>query len=270
MNTDFSHRRVTCNGTPVDTSPERFGPLRESTLADPAELRARLATDGYVFLRGVLPVDQVRDCRARVLAVHAEALLPGTDGVAREPLPGGVLTAERLLQANRLPCYPALCHSASVVGVHEALLGGLIHLHRRKIIRLLPPGGRVGDVHQDLCYLQEGTDRVLTSWIPLGDTPLEVGGLMVLDGSHVHGPLPHCRHMPPPSVVQDELGGLWRSADYRAGDMIVFSSTLVHTGLDNTDTEQRRLRLSSDTRYQLASDPLDARWQNEWHPRDGL
>ena len=39
--------------------------------------------------------------------------------------------------------------------------------------------------------------------------------------------------------------------------MVIFNMTLVHGSLDN-QTDQ--IRLSTDTRYQLAADPVDERW----------
>jgi hypothetical protein len=33
-------------------------------------------------------------------------------------------------------------------------------------------------------FLREGTDRVLSAWIPLGDCPVSRGGLTYLEGSH--------------------------------------------------------------------------------------
>lgn len=33
-------------------------------------------------------------------------------------------------------------------------------------------------------YLREGSDRVLSMWIPLGDCPIDRGGLIYLEGSH--------------------------------------------------------------------------------------
>jgi hypothetical protein len=41
---------------------------------------------------------------------------------------------------------------------------------------------------------------------------------------------------------------------------------LVHGGLDN---RSHRLRLSSDSRYQLASEPIDERWVGENPPGHG-
>ena len=60
-----------------------------------------------------------------------------------------------------------------------------------------------------------------------------------------------------PVSLREKLGGRWLTAPFRAGDMITFSMTLVHASLDN-QTDQ--IRLSSDSRYQLASEAADDRW----------
>ncbi len=47
---------------------------------------------------------------------------------------------------------------------------------------------------------------------------------------------------------------------YETGDVLIFGMFTVHASLDNcTD----RIRLSTDTRYQLASEPIDERWVGE-------
>ena len=47
------------------------------------------------------------------------------------------------------------------------------------------------------------------------------------------------------------------TADFKAGDVLVFGMATVHASLDN---QSDRCRLSSDSRYQLASEPVDERW----------
>jgi hypothetical protein len=42
-----------------------------------------------------------------------------------------------------------------------------------------------------------------------------------------------------------------------ARDMVTFGMTLVHASLDN---QTNQIRLSSDSRYQLAAEPVDDRW----------
>jgi hypothetical protein len=44
------------------------------------------------------------------------------------------------------------------------------------------------------------------------------------------------------------------------GDLMAFNMFLVH---GSTDNRTDRIRLSSDSRYQLASEPVDERWIGE-------
>ncbi len=53
------------------------------------------------------------------------------------------------------------------------------------------------------------------------------------------------------------LSGRWLWNDYRAGDVVVFGLGTMHASLDNRSD---RLRISTDTRYQRASEPIDGRW----------
>ena len=58
--------------------------------------------------------------------------------------------------------------------------------------------------------------------------------------------------------LRDRLGGRWLTTSYRAGDVVIFGMFTPHVGVDNTTDD--RLRLSSDSRYQLASEDADERW----------
>jgi len=114
-------------------------------------------------------------------------------------------------------------------------------------------------------------------WIPLGDCPVQMGGLTYLEGSHrwaraeeragnTHPPRWITANLP---ALADQHDARWLTADYRAGDVVVHSAYLVHAGTDNVDSAGR-VRLSTDIRYQRASDPIDARWQEHWFSGDGL
>jgi ectoine hydroxylase-related dioxygenase (phytanoyl-CoA dioxygenase family) len=127
-------------------------------------------------------------------------------------------------------------------------------------------------------YLREGTENLLSAWIPLGDCPVNRGGLTYLERSHKHfeardklegGTLraEHITYDLP--ALANQLETRWLIADYQAGDMVVHSPYLVHASLNNTDPDGR-MRLSTDIRYQRKVDPIDARWQNHWRDDDGL
>ena len=65
-------------------------------------------------------------------------------------------------------------------------------------------------------------------------------------------------HYSPDAIAtRRELGGRWLTADYRAGDLLVLSMYTMHASSDNRSD---RIRLSADSRYQPASEPVHERW----------
>lgn len=64
-----------------------------------------------------------------------------------------------------------------------------------------------------------------------------------------------------------ELGGRWLTAAYEAGDLLVLGMFTMHGSSDN---QTDRIRLSADSRYQLASEPVDERWIGDDPPKHGI
>ena len=54
----------------------------------------------------------------------------------------------------------------------------------RQIVRHFHKGPHASRAHTDFDYLDRGSDRVVTMWIPIGDCPMRTGGLAYLSGSH--------------------------------------------------------------------------------------
>ena len=63
-----------------------------------------------------------------------------------------------------------------------------------------------------------------------------------------------------PVELVDTYGGQWRSAEFEMGDALIFGMYTMHGSLSNTTG---RFRLSCDTRYQRADEPVDERWIGE-------
>jgi ectoine hydroxylase-related dioxygenase (phytanoyl-CoA dioxygenase family) len=145
--------------------------------------------------------------------------------------------------------------------------------------------------HCDIVYMGRGTrDQLYTAWVPMGDVPMSLGGLMLLEGSHLQQERlrqylerdvdTYCtnrRHAADiesgnkawewdgslaadPVSIREKLGGRWLTTNFLAGDFITFPMHMVHASLDNPTN---RVRLSSDSRYQPASLPADERWIGE-------
>lgn len=281
---------ITSNGYVLDERPERLGRLE----AVPVMMRdnkdalwERLRRDGYLYLSNHLAADLVRDFRSYYFGTLEPTGLVKSNGAA-EGIDGhgavDLAMTRRILFDTVVPGeqYAALTSHPSIRGWFEWFLGDDVHLHKRRIIRHTRPGetgiGTATQAHYDLVYLREGTDRVLSMWIPLGDCTVENGGLAYLEGSH-HRVMAQERagtlKMPAASItadlpkLADEYDSRWLINDYSAGDVMVHSAHIVHASTDNVDP-QNRIRLSTDIRYQRASDPIDWRWQEHWHEDDGL
>ena len=117
----------------------------------------------------------------------------------------------------------------------------------------------------------------MTAWIPQGAVPLADGPLAILQGSHTWHELQNTygkidvdkdKEKNPygggwltknPIQPQQRYGGRWLTTEFEPGDLLVFGMFTLHCAIDN-ESPENRIRLSTDTRYQLASEPADERW----------
>jgi len=265
---------LTSLGLPLDLAPHAFGELRATSerLVTPADLRERMREDGYLYLPGLLNRDQVLGVQQLVTERLTE---------------GGTPQSSHELAHDNAPL-AELLYSGRLIEFYGKLLGGPVRHFDHTWFRAVPGGGRGTYPHCDIVYMGRGTFNLFTAWIPIGDVPLEVGGLMILENSHRQAAAlapylqrdvdEYCtnRHDAPdiesgtktwqdwdgrlssdPVSLRAKLGGRWLSANFQAGDVLTFGMATVHASLDN---QSNRFRLSSDSRYQLASEPVDQRW----------
>jgi len=282
---------LTSNGHVLSESPDRLGylePVPEIERDDRDALWRRIRTDGYLFLTGHLDPAIVTNFREYYFSSLAGTGLvdPGGDAGLGIDLAGEVDRASlrHILFDEIVPGapYEALTGHPAIRDWFAWFFEDTVHLHRRQIIRHIRPGeagiGTATQAHYDLVYLREGTDRLLSMWIPLGDTPVEMGGLTYLEKSH-HWAMADERETGlnrPPGWMTANLPALaeehdsrWLLGDYKAGDVMVHSAYMVHAATDNVDSDHR-IRLSTDIRYQREKDPIDWRWQQYWNDQDGL
>jgi hypothetical protein len=238
-------------------------------------MRARMQEHGYLFLRDFLDADVVKAAREEVLLKYAivgelDAEYPIDDAVYKGS--DALFTINLRAFAKSLRegiAYKRVVLSDTLIGLHEALLGGEARPFDFRWPRMARPGEGCG-VHCDGPYLTRGTDKIFSSWIPLGDVARIEGGLMVLERGPIHRELlagylskdadrDDLEWIGDPRSTQERFGTRWLTTDYKAGDVLCFAMDTVHAALDN-HSPTRRCRLSSDSRYQLASEPLDERW----------
>ncbi|HRI83167.1 MAG TPA: phytanoyl-CoA dioxygenase family protein [Opitutaceae bacterium] len=277
-------------GHELDMSDDAFGFVRSSAdcLDDVAELRRRLADDGYLYIPGFFDPALILEARATVCdRLVADGWLdPSYPAIAGVAQPGKVTNYRGDLAKNNA-AIERVVYGPELLGFYAALFGEPVRHFDYTWFRALSRG-QGSTPHCDLVYMGRGTHQLLTCWIPYGDTPPEMGGVMLLEDSHKKSDRiraylevdvdAYCENRPKqvekvvnqggwshpgflsknPATLREKLGGRWLTAPaWKAGDFITFGMTLVHGGLDN---QTDRLRLSSDTRYQRASQPIDERW----------
>jgi hypothetical protein len=282
---------LTSNGYVLDESQRRLGPLRpvpEADRSDRAALWRRMRRDGYLYLPRALDPQDVLAFRRRYFAAMADTglLARGSDPVHGRAGGSEFDAAEfrRRLFGQIVPGadYAQFCSQPALRDWFCWFYGDEPFLHRRKIIRHVRPRevgiGTATQAHYDLVYIREGTDRLVSVWIPLGDCPVERGGLIYLERSHlwVHRDEVDGMLKRPAASITADLPALaeqhdsrWLFTDYAAGDIVVHSPYIVHASLDNAD-QNGVIRLSTDIRYQRAGEPIDWRWQRDWSDDDLL
>jgi hypothetical protein len=282
---------LTSNGLPISSDPRLLAPMRDSTalLDRPAELRDRFDEDGYVLLRSVLDQQRVLDLRARYFTAFDPAMLtPGSsprDGVfsGSEPsdLPEYGTAGHPAYELVRTAEFDAFTSDPALREVAEVLLDGDVELLPRRILRHFHRlSGKASRAHVDYDYMDHGSDRLVTAWIPLGDCPVECGGLVYLEGSHrvpreaLAGLRSYTDRPDDARPISNDLertartlGGRWLWADYRAGDVALHSPHTVHASLDDRSDV---MRLSADIRFRRRDAVPDDRWSGAWSADDGF
>ena len=233
-------------------------------MEDGPALAERLARDGYLFLRGLLPRAEVMEVRRRLLEKAAaggwlDPAHPVEEGVA-DPEAACKDPEERYMRVFRRLWTDEALHRLRTHGralaLFERMFGEPALAHPMFVQRNIFPQTEDFDfttgAHQDKVHIGGATNHAM--WVPLGDCPREKGALAVAAGSQQAGVLD--------TRVGGGAGGMdiavpipgeWVTGDFEAGDALIFTDVTVHRALPN---RTNRLRQSFDARYQPASQPI--------------
>jgi hypothetical protein len=258
-------------------------------LGDMSALHQRMDQDGYLFMRGLLDRQDVlaarREVTDRMLANgFLDAGHPAMEAIAATDKRNQFMP--ELVAKDNAPLMKVL-YDGALMEFFGDFFNEPVRHYDFTWFRSIPPG-RGTQSHCDVVYMGRGErERLYTVWTPIGDIDFEQGGLMVLEGSHRHQKLKstygqmdidsYCENKPDskawgktwgtggvlkgnPNQIRRSIGGRWLTTEYQAGDALIFSVFTVHGSLDN---RSKRVRLSSDSRYQPASAPADERWIGE-------
>lgn len=276
--------------------PESFDFLRESNdvLDDVGALRTRFEEDGYLYIRDFLPEELILDARRAIFKRVAEegGLNPDhdlMDGVLRPLEPGTEDKKKGFRPELTEDCdeVKRVVHGPEICRFYEQFFGEPIRYFDFIWARLMGKGQGTAS-HCDWVYMGRGSKQLMTCWIPYVDVPLDVGGLILLEKSHLQRDRikeylnkdvdAYCENRPSdvqkvavegnwsfpgwlsqrPDTLTEKFNSRWLTSEqYRPGDILTFRMDMIHGSLDNhTD----RIRFSTDTRYQPASHPADERW----------
>jgi len=245
--------------------------IGNDALADPKSLRAKMGDHGYLFLKNVAPHAPILALRGDILNLCRAAgwIAAGARDLDADWSGAGPFTEgdpaymEVYKQVIHLDSFKALPEDPAIVSIMEKVIDGPVLVHRRKIGRITFPNNaaQATGAHQDFFYIR-GTQATYTMWMPVGDCPIELGCLAVLDGSHRQG---FVEHVTVPGkkyagfgLPNDRLPGganEWHASDFELGDVLIFHSHTIHEALPNLTKDQ--LRFSVDNRYQRQGDAIE-------------
>ncbi len=246
----------------------KLNPFRESNdlLGNAEGLRARMKEEGYLFFRGLQDQEALLDLRLSILNILRDngwivpdtPLIDGIADISKRCTEGDLEYADVYHQMYRLEAFHAIAHVPEVLNVMGAIMDSEVLPHPQKICRMWFPQftEHTTPVHQDFVHFQ-GNYETYTCWTPLGDCPIELGGLGVVPGSHkVDRVLEHHFSLGAGqlNVESDAYEGEWHSIDYEVGDCLMFHSLTLHQALPNVTED--RLRLSLDNRYTSLQAPV--------------
>ncbi|RIQ30110.1 phytanoyl-CoA dioxygenase family protein [Jiangella rhizosphaerae] len=153
--------------TPYDLAPDRI---------------AAFERDGFVHLPGVLDPDVVRHYEPEITAKVIELNTMHLPMEERSTYNKAFLQVGNLWRHSDL--VRELVFSRRLARIAADLLGvaGVRLYHDQALYK--EPGGGITPWHADQYYWPLSTDRCGTIWLPLQDTPLEMGPLEFAAGSH--------------------------------------------------------------------------------------
>ncbi|PQJ11628.1 phytanoyl-CoA dioxygenase [Flavipsychrobacter stenotrophus] len=277
------------NGMPIPFTPQYFEQAEAGDASDVADMTRRLNNDGYLYLPGFLDPADVLDVREEYFKLFDPIILkkgtsprqglfsgsfqfsPYRHGLAGHPA-SLFVTSDAFEQFTR---------SKKLLDLATSLMNEEVTLLQRRPIRhFYNNTGVASCAHADFTYLNKGTKKIVSIWIPLGDVPLEGGGIVYLKDSNDvdQDELRHQlnRFKKPEKderpitadlkAIADTTGKPWLYADFKAGDIVLHTPFIVHATLDCND---ERMRLSTDIRFASCNETHDPRWGGNWRGDDG-
>ena len=150
----------------------------------------------------------------------------------------------------------AIAHEEKLGALMRELLGDeALRMHYPPMSRFKYPGQSQANVplHPDYVYFKNLQSNFINTWIPLCPITEECGGINILEGSHVSGPLEHRPQGIWGSFVDPKsVPGRFPDRHFlmEPGDVLAFGPHMLHYTHPNTS---QKVRFSVDCRWFAAS-----------------
>ena len=256
-------------------------PDSSSYLENISTLQELLIDDGFIYLKDFFNKEDILELREYYFELFPENTILKNGTSNREGISSGK-KFNVVYGSEDHPAYRFVRSDKFKKFIKSKKLAILInHLAecktkqlKRIVIRHLYKGSRTSaKAHRDA---QWSTGNVLSSWIVLGDCPIDSGGIVYLEKSNKIN-LQKVKSFFPKFIntkwITDDLKALsdktkkrWCFANFQAGDLVIHDPNVIHASLDaNNDY----MRLSIEVRFIPAKENPDSRWTSEWIGGDG-
>lgn len=182
------------------------GSLKASPRDTPIEeLRRRFREEGYIWLKNLIPREDVLDMRECYFRRFDDGMLkPGTSprdaifndaedpmkhcGVGSAHFPEDKKKVDTIVGAHHEDQYlKFLEHDALRSFIREFMGWEKEVIFKRTMLRHNVPNGLSTGIHYDKLFMRGGEADFLTAWVPIGDCSANGGGLLYLEGSSALG-----------------------------------------------------------------------------------
>ena len=286
----MSNISLSSNGIALPNTEKYVGLLAETNARSASEGVARQSfeSDGYLLMRDTVDREIVFDVREAYLSMFDRSFVKDGDcrrgafsGIAPGGLPKHGFPGHPAHEFVRGKVFQDFVNMPEFRELAEDLLGGPVVRVRRTPLRHFIKGQKAASrAHIDRTYIDSSKEDFVTLWIPLGDCPVEAGGLVYLEKSHKDASLAEIKSQTVPTDrpedarpithdlkwMSDVTRNRWLMTNYRAGDLIAHSPVIVHASLDSASD---LMRISTDVRFIRAGASCDPRWQQDWSADDG-
>jgi len=246
--------------------PEHYSltPFEDATsiIDDPELLRARAEESGYLFFADLISgsrIDPVRAFESRLSAEYGWTEPDPENRPYQLVRPGARLDGygwddPRFIQLQSQVCtHPAfrsLVLDERIMRILEIVYGEAADVATMNQCWVKLPGNPEHTTlpHQDTYYLPS-CPRMWSVWFPLVDTPLEIGPLAVVPGSHQRV-WPQANYLSGIDVPRDVV---WATGPVHPGDVVAYGAATVHCAWSNVS--QFNVRVALDVRYEPMMTP---------------